>query len=55
MISLDNGKVSDLECKQLTKNLIENKFKGVNLDYLMGTEKIFMKMETNNYLESYLK
>lgn len=34
---------------------MDNKFKNTNLDYLFGIDRIFMKMETNTYLEIVLK
>ncbi len=35
--------------------LMDGKYKNVGLDYLYGHERIFMKMETNNYLHAALK
>jgi hypothetical protein len=34
---------------------MDGKYKNVGLDYLYGQERVFMKMETNNYLNAALK
>lgn len=44
MIEISNGQIGNMDFKEKVKELMDNRFKSAQLDYLYGRDKIFMKM-----------
>jgi hypothetical protein len=54
LINMSQGKVSPHDSKEITMKFINNLNVHYSLDYQFGKERIFLKMSTQNRLDSLL-